>query len=35
VAAVMVMKEAFTQGFQRGESTKILVELKQPLFHKP
>ena len=27
--AVMAMKEAFTRGFQRGESVKVLVGLKQ------
>jgi 4-hydroxy-4-methyl-2-oxoglutarate aldolase len=32
VAAVMAMEEAFTQGFQRGESAKTLVGLKQRLF---
>ncbi|HEX2186344.1 MAG TPA: RraA family protein [Chloroflexota bacterium] len=34
-AAVMAMEEAFTQGFQRGESAKVLVGLKQQLFRQP
>jgi 4-hydroxy-4-methyl-2-oxoglutarate aldolase len=34
-AAVMAMEEAFTQGFQRGESAKVLVGLKQQLFQQP
>jgi 4-hydroxy-4-methyl-2-oxoglutarate aldolase len=33
--AVMAMEEAFTQGFQRGESAKVLVGLKQQLFRQP
>ena len=31
-AAVLAMEEAFTQGFQRGESAKALVGMKQRLF---
>jgi 4-hydroxy-4-methyl-2-oxoglutarate aldolase len=33
--AVMAMEEAFTQGFQRGESARALVGLKQQLFQEP
>ncbi|MDP9143448.1 MAG: hypothetical protein M3N43_01925 [Actinomycetota bacterium] len=33
--AVMAMEEAFTQGFQRGESARVLVRLKQQLFQQP
>ena len=35
VEAIMAMEEAFTQGFQRGESAKVLVGLKQQLFGTP
>jgi 4-hydroxy-4-methyl-2-oxoglutarate aldolase len=31
-AAVLAMEEAFTQGFHRGESAKVLVGMKQRLF---
>jgi 4-hydroxy-4-methyl-2-oxoglutarate aldolase len=33
--AVIAMEEAFTQGFQRGQSAKVLVGLKQQLFRQP
>jgi 4-hydroxy-4-methyl-2-oxoglutarate aldolase len=33
-AAVMAMEEAFTRGFQRGESAKVLVDLKQQRFQQ-
>jgi 4-hydroxy-4-methyl-2-oxoglutarate aldolase len=33
--AVMAMEEAFTQGFQRGQSAKVQVGLKQELFRQP
>jgi regulator of RNase E activity RraA len=32
---VMAMEEAFAQGFQRGQSAKVLVALKQHLFQQP